>query len=122
MRCRPDLRLRVFAGEHPAIGPGKTMLLERIEATGSISAAARALGMSYRRAWMLVDAMNQSFAQPLVLTEVGGRAGGGATVTALGRAMAKRFRAMERKALKAIAGDVAAMARHLKTGAGTRPS
>lgn len=115
MICRPDLRLRVFAGEFPAIGPGKAMLLERIAMSGSISAAARELGMSYRRAWMLVDAMNQSFAQPLVVTEVGGKAGGGAVVTQLGRDMAKRFRVMERKALRAIAADVKAMARHLKS-------
>ncbi len=66
-------RLRVLLGEAIAIGPGKAQLLERIEATGSISAAARTMGMSYRRAWLLVDTMNQCFHEPLVETAAGGK-------------------------------------------------
>ncbi|HTN15112.1 MAG TPA: ModE family transcriptional regulator [Sphingomonadaceae bacterium] len=74
------------------MGPGKADLLDAIEATGSISAAGRAMGMSYRRAWMLVDAMNRCFAQPLVETHPGGGQQAGAKVTELGREMREAYR------------------------------
>lgn len=74
------------------MGPGKADLLDAIEATGSISAAGRAMGMSYRRAWMLVDAMNRCFAQPLVETHPGGGQQAGAKVTELGRQMREAYR------------------------------
>jgi molybdate transport system regulatory protein len=102
----PGLTLRILAGARPAMGPGKAELLEHIESTGSISAAARAMGMSYRRAWQLVEAMNRDFAEPLVTTATGGTRGGGAQVTAPGRDALARFRKMELKASKAIAPDV----------------
>src|SRR6185437_1343196 len=86
------LSLRVDLGAAGAIGPGKMRLLETIAATGSISAAGRALGMSYRRAWSLVDEMNACFRQPVVSVAIGGKAGGGATLTPLGREVVRRYR------------------------------
>lgn len=100
------LTLRVMRGRRPAIGPGKAELVERIAETGSISAAARAMGMSYRRAWQLVEAMNRACREPVVITAVGGKRGGGAEVTPFGRRLVQLFRAMEAKASGAIAADV----------------
>lgn len=79
-------RVRLKSGEDIALGPGKMELLQAIRDSGSISAAARSMGMSYRRAWMLVETMNRCFSEPLVTTATGGRAGGGATVTSTGEA------------------------------------
>lgn len=99
-------RLRILLGALIAIGPGKADLLEGIAATGSISAAARRLGMSYRRAWLLVDVMNRCFLTPLVTTAKGGMRGGGATLTPLGAEVLRRYRGMEARAARAIAGDL----------------
>lgn len=99
-RARP--RLRILLGEAIAIGPGKADLLEAIEQTGSISGAAREMGMSYRRAWQLVDTMNHCFKQAVVDTSTGGSGGGGAQVTDFGRQILVRYREMENKAAKAI--------------------
>jgi molybdate transport system regulatory protein len=100
------LTLRVLRGRTPAMGPGKAELVERIAETGSISAAARAMGMSYRRAWQLVEALNKACLEPVVITAIGGRRGGGAEVTAFGRELLRLFRAMESKASGAIAADL----------------
>jgi molybdate transport system regulatory protein len=109
------LTLRVLGrGAPPAMGPGKAELIERIAETGSISAAARAMGMSYRRAWQLVEALNAAYKSPVVVTAVGGEKGGGARVTPHGRRLAAAFRAMEAKASKAIAADLKRFARHLR--------
>ena len=89
------------------MGPGKADLLAAIAATGSISAAARALGMSYKRCWDLVAIMNEHFKAPLVISVKGGPNGGGAALSALGREALKRYRTMELRAAKAIAKDVA---------------
>src|SRR5215470_11808438 len=102
----PGLTLRVLAGNFPAMGPGKARLITLIDSTGSISAAAREMGMSYRRAWQLVEAINASFNHPVVITAVGGKRGGGAAVTAFGRDIAASYREMEDKASAAIAGDL----------------
>ena len=110
----PGLTLRLLAGAHPAMGPGKAELLERIVTTGSISAAARAMQMSYRRAWQLVEAMNRDFSEPLVATETGGKRGGGARVTAMGRDVLARFRALEARASGAVRTGVRAFDRLLK--------
>jgi len=107
------LTLRVLGRRRPAIGPGKAELIERIAATGSISAAARAMRMSYRRAWQLAEALNRDFRQPVIATAVGGRAGGGARVTPFGRRIAQRFRAMESKASRAIAADLRRFHRYI---------
>ena len=116
------LTLRVLGKGAPAIGPGKAELIERIGATGSISAAARAMGMSYRRAWQLVEALNQSFDQPVVLTAVGGKRGGGAVVTDFGRYLVKTYHGMEAKASAAIASDLEEFSSHLRKPAARRKS
>lgn len=100
------LTLRVMGRSGPALGPGKIELIARIEQTGSISAAARAMGMSYRRAWQLVESLNHAFTRPVVTTAVGGARGGGATVTPFGRRLVVRYRAMERAASAAIAAQL----------------
>jgi len=110
------LTLRVLGAAAPAMGPGKAELIERIQQTGSISAAARAMGMSYRRAWQLVEALNATYRQPVVITAIGGRRGGGARVTPYGRRLAAMFRAMENKASAAIAGDLRRFGAQLRAG------
>lgn len=102
----PKPQIRILFRKAIAMGPGKAELLEAIERTGSISAAAREMDMSYRRAWMLVDAMNQSFRQPIVATETGGQRGGGAQVTEFGREMLRRYLEMEAKAARAVEKDM----------------
>jgi len=104
-------KIRILIGAVVAIGPGKADLLEAIGRTGSISAAAREMEMSYRRAWMLVDVMNASFAYPLVSTATGGQRGGGAQLTEFGADVLRRYRAMESKAAASIAPDLARLAR-----------
>jgi molybdate transport system regulatory protein len=109
------LTLRVLGqGSPPAMGPGKAELIERIAETGSISAAARAMGMSYRRAWQLVEALNAAYKAPVVVTAVGGKKGGGARVTPLGRRLVAMYRAMEGKASAAIAADLRRFTRSLR--------
>lgn len=110
----PGLTLRVLAADGPAIGPGKARLVELIAAAGSISAAAREMEMSYRRAWQLVDALNASFSEPVVITAIGGKRGGGAVVTPFGHEIVARFRAMEQKASSAVAADIDQFAEHLR--------
>ena len=100
------LTLRVLGTRTPAMGPGKAELIERIAESGSISAAARAMGMSYRRAWQLVEALNDACREPVVITAVGGKRGGGAEVTPFGRRLVRLFRAMEDKASRSIAADL----------------
>ena len=110
----PGLTLRILAKPTPAIGPGKAALVSRIHETGSISAAARAMGMSYRRAWQLVEALNDSFSKPVVLTAIGGRRGGGARVTPFGRRLVREYRGMENKASLAIRSDLKRFMKHLR--------
>jgi molybdate transport system regulatory protein len=90
------------------MGPGKADLLEAIAATGSISAAGRRMGMSYRRAWMLVETMNKSFQAPLVHAAKGGSHGGGAELTQTGIEVLKRYRAMEQRAAEMLAPQMKA--------------
>lgn len=97
-------RIRVVFGPNEMMGPGKAELLERIGETGSIAAAGRAMGMSYKRAWQLVDALNGMFRDPLVESSRGGRKGGGARVTEAGQAVLREYRALEAEAQRA--GDV----------------
>lgn len=96
------LTLRIDFDEGRALGPGKVRLLELVAETGSISAAGRAMGMSYRRAWVLVDAMNRTFRTPVVKARGGGAGGGGASLTPFGRGLAESYRAMERDAHDAL--------------------
>lgn len=100
--AKPIIRLRIDVGPTSSIGPGKIALLERIEATGSLSRAARELGMSYRRAWLLLDDLNHAFSEPATIMSVGGAGGGGAQLTALGKALIGAYREIEH-----AAGEVA---------------
>ncbi len=99
---RMKLSLRLLHGDEIALGPGKAELLEAIVRTGSISAAGKSMGMSYRRAWMLVDVMNRCFKSPLVETAKGGSRGGGARLSPLGEEVLAHYRAMD-KAAKQVA-------------------
>jgi molybdate transport system regulatory protein len=105
----PQPRVRVFFGHAIALGPGKADMLEYIAEDGSISAAARRMGMSYRRAWLLVDTMNHCFRSPLVEKVKGGKGGGGACITDLGREVLRRYRKMESDAMGAVAEEMAAL-------------
>lgn len=107
-------RIRLLIAADTALGPGKVALLEALGRTGSISAAARELGMSYRRAWMLVDSINNAFQGALVATATGGKGGGGAQLTELGRDVLHRYRLMEEKASEAIADDLADFGRLMR--------
>jgi molybdate transport system regulatory protein len=104
------LTIRIdFAPGH-ALGPGKVHLLEQIEETGSIRGAAADLEMSYRRAWLLVQAMEKTFGAPLILAATGGRKGGGTSLTPLGKAVVRLYRAVERKAVRATAKETLSLA------------
>jgi molybdate transport system regulatory protein len=114
MKLRTEFRLRIRRGDDIAIGPGKIDLLEAIDAAGSITAAARSIGMSYRRAWLLVDTMNRCFRTPVVEAEAGGKRGGGARLTRVGAEVIKRYRRIERDAARAGAADIRALTRSVK--------
>jgi molybdate transport system regulatory protein len=101
--------LRVVIEPDVAIGPGKADLLEAIRDRGSISAAGRSLGMSYRRAWLLVDELNQHLGAPVVDAVTGGARGGGAALTRTGEEVLLRYRSMEAACRLAIAADVQAL-------------
>ena len=91
------LKAQIMCGDEFAMGPGKADILDAIAREGSISAAGRALGMSYRRTWLLVDTMNRCWSRPLVETTAGGGHGKGARLTPLGREVLDAFRGLERK-------------------------
>ena len=97
------LTLRVDFDEDRAIGPGKIRLLEAIRDTGSITKAGLALGMSYRRAWLLVDDMNSCFREPVIAAQAGGSHGGGAALTPFGTRLINQYRAIEAEAHSATA-------------------
>jgi molybdate transport system regulatory protein len=103
------LSIRIDFREDSQIGPGKARLLELIGETGSISAAGRALDMSYRRAWLLVDALNHIFNEPLVTTMLGGKAGGGARLTPFGSQVLAHYRQIEARAATAGKADLLAL-------------
>ena len=108
-----SLRQRVQFGNAIAMGPGKAELLQRIGDCGSISAAARQMGMSYRRAWLLVDTMNQCFRSPLVETAAGGSGGGGARITLLGEQVLALYQRIEQKTRASVADELAELERNL---------
>lgn len=95
--ARLKLKAQILLGDEIAMGPGKADLLEAIERTGSISAAGRALGMSYRRTWLLVDTMNRCWKEPLVETATGGSHGGGARLSSLGKQVVQHYREIEQQ-------------------------
>jgi molybdate transport system regulatory protein len=108
------LRMRIIFGDHGMIGPGKAELLERIERCGSIAAAGREMGMSYKRAWELVGTLNAMFREPLVDSTRGGPGGGGAVLTDAGREVLALFRAFEQEAAGAGAAQIRALHARLK--------
>jgi molybdate transport system regulatory protein len=120
----PTVRFRVDFATFCCVGPGKIALLETIDRTGSLSQAARDLGMSYRRGWQLLASLNTSFREPVVVTATGGRGGGGARVTPFGKELISRYRAFEddaqARAARAFKG-IAAKARRGGRGAGAAP-
>ena len=105
----PRLTLRIDFDEARALGPGKIKLLELIDSLGSIAAAGRRMGMSYRRAWLLVDSLNRCFRLPLVASQTGGPRGGGASLTELGHHVVQHYRGAENAAQTAGAADIAAL-------------
>lgn len=111
MTARLSLRLDLPGGR---LGPGKVALLEAIAREGSIAAAGRSLGMSYRRAWLLVEALNALAGVPVVEASAGGAGGGGAALTAAGRALVDDYRAIEAAAAAATAAQVAALLARLR--------
>jgi molybdate transport system regulatory protein len=118
-REAPHLRIRILFGDVGMIGPGKIELLERIAATGSIAAAGRDMGMSYKRAWMLVETMNGMFRDPVVTSTRGGPGGGGAVLTDAGQAVLATYRAVEATSAASVAdqlGQMRAMLRDIPTG------
>ena len=106
----PRLSFRLVLGPDIAIGPGKADLLAAVAETGSISAAGRSMGMSYKKAWYLLDTMNRCFREPLVEASKGGRGHGGATLTAMGREVLDRYRRIEARASSAVDDELAAFA------------
>jgi molybdate transport system regulatory protein len=104
------LKAQIFCGEEPAMGPGKAALLEAIDREGSISAAGRALGMSYRRTWLLVDSMNRCWTDKLVDTTPGGGRDKGARLTDCGRQVLAAWRALEEDLLATAGSKLARFA------------
>ena len=109
------LRMRVTRGDAIAVGPGKIELLEALQRTHSINGAAKALGMSYRRAWLLVDELNAALREPAVRSATGGAHGGGSELTATGTELIRLYRAIEQHARRACAAEIDAMLELLKT-------
>lgn len=114
----PRLSLRVKLGASSFLGPGKIGLLRRIDELGSISAAARDMGMSYRRAWLLIDSLNQTLPTPVLSTELGGPGGGGATLTATGRRLLDLYLAIEVRSTEAASEELEELGRLLETTEG----
>ena len=109
MKSKTPIHLRVLLGTDVAMGPGQADLLQGIQETGSIAAAGRLMSMSYKRAWYLVEAMNQAFKSPLVEASKGGKAGGGARLTPLGETVLNLYRRMERRCAVRVAADLLAL-------------
>lgn len=105
----PSLSVRIDLDAEGRIGPGKIQLLENIHTLGSISAAGRAMDMSYKRAWDLVDEINQICGQAAVKRQTGGKHGGGATLTPFGMSLVERYRRIERAATDAARKDLVAL-------------
>lgn len=114
-------RFRVQVKHAVAIGPGKADVLQAIAETGSIAEAGRRLGMSYQRVWSLVRAMNGDFVEPLVLTQRGGAAGGGAALTEVGTRVLTVYRAIERDAERAVAKRLPQLLALIRPEAGAQP-
>lgn len=110
MKDAPEIELRIALDPETQFGPGKAALLQAIDETGSIAAAGRRMGMSYTRAWYLIDTMNAYFSEPVVLSVRGGNSRGGAQLTSTGRKVLGLYRRMEKRTRAAIASDLAKLA------------
>jgi len=119
----PAVRFRVDFGRAGAVGPGKISLLEHIGTAGSLSQAARELGMSYRRAWLLLESLNSSFRQRVVLSAKGGRGGGGARLTPFGQRLIRAYRdfdaELQARAARSF-GSIAEVVRRSASGSAAR--
>jgi molybdate transport system regulatory protein len=111
------LFFRVEFSTEDRLGPGKIRLLEQIQSQGSISAAARAMGMSYRRAWLLTDSLNKMFDEPVITAQTGGAGGGAATLTPFGVELIRVYRTMEKDVTDASRASITALERHRPIGA-----
>lgn len=116
----PRVRLRLDFGDNRRIGPGKIDLIEAVGRTGSIAAAGRSMGMSYRRAWLLVSAVNQMFDKPVVASHAGGREGGGAELTEFGRRLVEAYRRIEARTREYAARELEDAITKLVPGDGRR--
>src|SRR5882762_7521978 len=114
------LKVSIVFESGARIGPGKAKLLESIRDSGSISAAARDMGMSYKRAWLLLDSMNQAFTEPVITAAPGGAGGGGAVLTAFGAEVLERYRRVHDRAAANAADDLAAFALRARPEAGPK--
>lgn len=115
------LTIRIDFEGAEGFGPGKARLLELIEQQGSIRGAAAAMNMSYRHAWLLLQAVEDTFGAPVIATATGGAKGGGARLTELGKAIVSRYRTIEAEAARATAGDLAELVRAAGPSAESRP-
>jgi molybdate transport system regulatory protein len=111
----PRLSIRIDFAPERRIGPGKVALLEQIDSTGSIAGGGRALGMSYRRAWLLVDELNTLFGSPVLETRAGGSGGGTAVLTPIGRTLVQEYRAMEKAATSATRRHIDRLTRKISS-------
>jgi molybdate transport system regulatory protein len=115
-RSLPSLSVRIDLDAEARIGPGKIQLLESIHSCGSISAAGRAMQMSYKRAWDLVDEINRICQQTAVERQAGGKNGGGAVLTPFGRSLVARYRRIERDAASAARKELQALQTEIGRG------
>lgn len=114
------LKLTLVLASGARVGPGKATLLESVRATGSIAAASRAMGMDYKRAWLLVDSLNRAFDAPVVERTAGGARGGGAKLTPLGEELLARYRRLEAAVVGLAAEDLEALERRALPDAGPK--
>src|SRR5271154_7080235 len=116
----PTVRFRIAFAEPSSVGPGKIRLLEAIRDSGSLSQGARNIGMSYRRAWLLVESLRRSFREPVTVASTGGKDGGGMRVTEFGDALIKNYRELERDfatlAARRLHAVIPTVIRHSKSG------
>lgn len=115
-KAQPEVRfrMRIQQAGTIALGPGKVSLLEAVREHGSISAAARSLNMSYRRAWLLMDELNRSLKSPATVSEHGGQSGGGSVLTPVGEEIVRLYRDIEKEAAAACAAQITALTRLVK--------
>lgn len=118
---RPLVRPRLYLGVELSLGPGKIDLLRKVGEYGSISAAARELGVPYKRAWLLIDSLNRGFPSPLLDTAIGGKAGGGARLTPLGEALVAAYAALEAKLNDSAKAELAKIMRLVGGSASATP-